>query len=498
MRGCLLIACTAVGLVGWLAMAPTSLGGRSTYITTYGNSMEPTLRRGDLVVVRPQPSYRVGDVVAYRSETLKTVVLHRIVDRRGATYDLKGDNNTWIDTDHPPESALLGRMELRLPGLGTHVQRAASPAGAASLGAVAALPVAAGRRRRQRPGPKSSPTPPRAPRGHVGFGHVEPALLVVAAVGLAGLMFGFTQPPTRTTTRDLPFEDRGEFSYSGAAPDGFAVYQSDRVSSGQPIYLNLVQRVDFGFSYRASASTPIEAVGNITLAATVSSNDGWTYPIELAQPRRFDDNDAAITGSLDLAAVAETIEAMERDTGVVRDGYAVAVGAIVSRTVVHGGIESAGEFEATLDFKLDDLEMQLATPGADVLTPVQGGLLSRPVQSPNEATVLGVTMSIAALRGVSVAIALVVAALWLGWLARVLRGDEPGSIDRRYRSYLLPVHGAELSHGHRVVADSIGALARIADHAGAPILKSDSGVYYVVDGGLVYSYGETPHTETAS
>ncbi|MEO7427825.1 MAG: signal peptidase I, partial [Acidimicrobiales bacterium] len=130
---------TAVGVVAWLALAPAPLGGSSTYVTTYGTSMEPTLHRGDLAVVRPQASYRVGDVVAYNSASLHRVVLHRIIGRDGDRFVFKGDNNTWTDADHPRLGALVGKMEMRLPGVGTQVQRAASPPGIAVLAGIVVL-----------------------------------------------------------------------------------------------------------------------------------------------------------------------------------------------------------------------------------------------------------------------------------------------------------------------------------------------------------------------
>ena len=201
LRRALFILGAALGVVGWLALAPTALGGSSTYVTTYGTSMEPALHRGDLAIVRAQPSYSVGDVVAYRSESLHTIVLHRIIGRDGDRFVFKGDNNTWVDSDHPPASALVGKMETRLPGFGTHVQRAASPPGLATLGALAVLPVATKRgRSRRRRRDDGSGEPLRAPRRRPSLGHVTPPLLVVTALVFGALAFAFTRPVTVHTT----------------------------------------------------------------------------------------------------------------------------------------------------------------------------------------------------------------------------------------------------------------------------------------------------------
>ena len=53
---------------------PTALGGGTTYVSTHGSSMEPRFSTGDLAILRPAGSYEVGDVVAYRSESLDTIV----------------------------------------------------------------------------------------------------------------------------------------------------------------------------------------------------------------------------------------------------------------------------------------------------------------------------------------------------------------------------------------------------------------------------------------
>src|SRR5688500_12875501 len=75
---------------------PDSLGGRTGYVIVSGQSMEPAMHGGDFVVVRRQPTYRVGDVVSYRipmGEFIGRRIIHRIVG--GSATDgfiLRGDN----------------------------------------------------------------------------------------------------------------------------------------------------------------------------------------------------------------------------------------------------------------------------------------------------------------------------------------------------------------------------------------------------------------------
>jgi len=475
--------------LSWLLAAPTSLGGSATYITTYGTSMEPVLHRGDLVVVKPQSSYRVGDVVAYRSESLRAVVLHRIVDRDGDRFVVQGDNNTWIDTDHPTEDQLVGKMTMRLPGVGTQVRRATAPPVVATLASVAFFPlVASDRRRRARKASAATSTPPRSPRQPLRLSAVEPRLLVATAVAAGILAVAFTRPTTVDGASDIPFDELGTFSYSGVAPQGRAAYQSLTVSSGQPVFLRLVEELDLAFSYRLSSMADVTAEGEIALRAVLKDNSGWSYPVHLAQRARFDAGDAHVGGTLDLAAVRLAIGRMQMSTGVVRDQYHVVLEAEVKRSVRHRDASSSGIFAASLEFNLDDNAMYPAAPGPDSLAPSQGGLLSATTTQANRLTVLGRSIPIEGLRVGAGALGVIVAGLWLDWLVRSRREDESELIERRYRHYLVPVAATPARTASVIEVERIADLVRLADHAGAPILRTDDGRYHLVDGAHTYRY----------
>jgi len=92
------------------------------YVAVRGDSMEPTISSGDVVVLVSGTEYRPGEVVAYRvPEMGGAVILHRIVDRvdeiderPGASavstrYVLRGDNNTFEDRHRPSSSQIIGR-----------------------------------------------------------------------------------------------------------------------------------------------------------------------------------------------------------------------------------------------------------------------------------------------------------------------------------------------------------------------------------------------------
>jgi len=147
----ILLTLGVLPLVAWaLWFRPEFLGGRVDYILVGGRSMLPTLHGGDLVVVQREPAYRVGDVVAYRSEGLDTTVMHRIVQRDGDRFVTQGDNNDFLDEDHPTTDDVMGTLWFRVPHGGKALAALTSPAvlGVVSV-AVGALMWAVRRPRRR-------------------------------------------------------------------------------------------------------------------------------------------------------------------------------------------------------------------------------------------------------------------------------------------------------------------------------------------------------------
>ena len=110
-----IVAVLAVVLV-WDLIAPTQLGGRVSYVNVRGISMQPTLYTGDLMVLRRQDAYEVGQIVAFESDMGGAIVVHRIVDIVGERHLLKGDNNTFLDRFTPTVDEIIGAEVLTVPG----------------------------------------------------------------------------------------------------------------------------------------------------------------------------------------------------------------------------------------------------------------------------------------------------------------------------------------------------------------------------------------------
>ncbi|MEX0834528.1 MAG: hypothetical protein WD010_00435, partial [Nitriliruptor sp.] len=124
--------------------------------------MLPTYTASDLVVVTKASDYDVGDVVAYRSDQLGAVVLHRIVDVDDDGYVTSGDNNDWLDPDRPTADELMGTARLRVPGAGRLLE-VPTPLRAAMVTMLAALALFGGHRIRHRRARRPTPDTPSEP-----------------------------------------------------------------------------------------------------------------------------------------------------------------------------------------------------------------------------------------------------------------------------------------------------------------------------------------------
>ncbi|HAP75405.1 MAG TPA: signal peptidase I [Acidimicrobiaceae bacterium] len=123
----------AAALAALLLLVPTSVGGAASYVRVTGNSMYPTLRHGDLVLLSRDDHYTVGDVVAYRSALLDgVVVIHRIIRvNTDGTLVTQGDNNDFVDDFEPAPADVIGVQVLRVPGGAAVSQRLTGPVGIA-------------------------------------------------------------------------------------------------------------------------------------------------------------------------------------------------------------------------------------------------------------------------------------------------------------------------------------------------------------------------------
>lgn len=105
-------------------------GGIKTFVVQSG-SMEPTIKTGGVVVVKPMASYAVGDVITFgpRSKT-KPPTTHRIIEVKGdGNFVTKGDANNGEDMRTVSRYEVIGRVLFSVPYVGYAVAAAQKPWG---------------------------------------------------------------------------------------------------------------------------------------------------------------------------------------------------------------------------------------------------------------------------------------------------------------------------------------------------------------------------------
>lgn len=492
-------------LVGaWMFFAPTQAGGGTSYAILVGNSMEPKLHRGDLAVVRKQSVYRAGDVVLYDSRELGSKVLHRIVRVEDGHFVLKGDNNDFLDAEHPTEEQIVGKLWVSAPAVGRVTEWLREPLHSALLvGLVTLIALGGGlgtgaavRRGAQprRPQPRLAASP-RAPRSIPE--ELKPVLIGVglAAIACVGLAFvSFSRPVSTTATVEAAYAHQGRFEYEARVPKS-PVYPDGHVSTGEPVFQRLVPRLRVTFTYRLESELPVTARGRIALDARISDGRGWERILPLAAERPFAQGGSTVSGVLDLEQLQRITDQVRDLTGSAQSAYTVAVLPRVQVTGRVGGEAVDAAFAPALSFDAGDLRLQPSLQGGEGVGPFaprEPGSGTRAV--PAEVSLGALSLSVATARRVS--LLGIAALLLLGGAAlaagrRRPEGDEHELILARYAHLLLPVSSRSGSWEHVVDLAGMDALVRVAEHQGKLILQLSDGnerSYVVEDGSTAYRY----------
>jgi signal peptidase I len=473
-------------VIGWLFAGPSQLGGGAAYVTTHGVSMQPRIKAGDLVLVRPATSYRVGDVVAYRATGLRTAALHRIVAVEGDRYVFQGDNNSWLDPERPKRSELVGKEFVRIPGGGRWLRRLTTPLalGLISLGLLAAGGTATTRRKRKR-GTVSRhiarPTGASAP-----MATWPPALRTAAAgtaaAGLLGVALGFlawTGPAHTPATTETKATRQMAFTYTASVRRS-AAYDGTKVTAPDPVFRRLTNTVDVHFTYTGGP-------GSVAVVAELSTPSGWRSTVPLSRRTRFPEGQYDGTVRLDLNAFEARAKAAGVVTGLPADPVTVRV---VPRVRTADGATFAPGLELTLT------EFALRVAGdPPALTVADSTATTRTTRTARTLGLLGRTITVATARTLSLILALG-ALLAAGILALIARRTSPDSegagIRRRYGPLLVPVHPMPTPPGRPVVdVPEFATLARLAERYGLLVLhwsRSDVETFVVQDESTTYRY----------
>ena len=114
----LLLLSISLGLLALIA----PINGTKALIVRSG-SMQPAIGTGDLILVRPQQSYKIGDVISFSDPAkAQTTVTHRIADvqiQNGQIfYQTKGDANEEADFTLVPAKNVIGQADYSIRSVG--------------------------------------------------------------------------------------------------------------------------------------------------------------------------------------------------------------------------------------------------------------------------------------------------------------------------------------------------------------------------------------------
>ncbi|GAB4329912.1 MAG: hypothetical protein Kow0010_14610 [Dehalococcoidia bacterium] len=473
------------------ALAPVQVGGSVGYVIVSGNSMEPRLHGGDLVLTWRTGEYRPGDVVAYRQPRL-AYVIHRIIDFDGERFTLKGDNNHFVDSYRPARHEIIGKQWLRIPHAGSALVRLREPGIAAAV-IVLGVATFGSPLSRSRPDRNTSTskrrgrsTIPAVPGGEWIMQFVwANAKDLAALAGVALVAFGFlaaaalARPTTAATTVPASFDHTGNFSYfAQALRDG--VYDGTGAETGDPVYTQVSDAMLVRFAYRFESDSPYDVSGVIRLDAEVTSDGGWTRTIPLAAPVPFSGPAAAVEGRLVLADVTALVQKLEAETGVVSRRYGVNVVAHVQVEGTLAGVPLASTAAPALRFDLEpgrlSVSRALLATEANPYAPREAGSVAVPTAVPATLPLLGADVPVTTARTVGLAgvgitllvvagLAFVLARAW----HRARHPDLPPDVA------VVRVRSALRRRGGPVVdVDSLDDLVRVAARHDGVLLREDN------------------------
>ena len=123
-----------LGVAGLFLASLLPIPGNVQVKIVKSGSMEPAIRTGGIVVVKPSATYQVGDVITFGADTGTQIpTTHRIVSVDGdfshTFYMTKGDANEEEDNVRVAQNDVVGKVVFSLPYAGYVLDFARQPIG---------------------------------------------------------------------------------------------------------------------------------------------------------------------------------------------------------------------------------------------------------------------------------------------------------------------------------------------------------------------------------
>jgi hypothetical protein len=321
---------------------------------------------------------------------------------------------------------------------------------------------------------------------------------VIAFASFLLAIIAFRRPILKSVMDEIPYEFKGNFSYSGDAPSG--IYDADTVKTGDPVYFNLTNELSVTYDFSFVSKQMRDSSGTIQFTAELSDPNGWKRTIELQPETDFIGDSISTEGNFDLEDIKEMIHTLEERTEFERQEYRLA---LIPSVLIEGEILSEdfrGEFSPRLEFRLDEFQMYPRSTDSEITTldmfrPSQNGYLQRPVRTPNLISIFTIEFPVQQARWLSVLglTTTIGGILVLAFkIVSATKSDEISKIEFKYGQLLVNVEQNAIVNGNqKIEVNKIEDLVRLAERSGQMIFHDVQEMnhrYCVHEGAVIYQY----------
>jgi hypothetical protein len=345
--------------------------------------------------------------------------------------------------------------------------------------------------------------PPASSKARVSDRHLLTAAIVGVVVFAVLSVVALVRPTANRTTVSNAYSQQMSFGYRAHVRPG-PVYPTGTVTTGDPIYVQLVHRITVTATYQLKSAAPHQVHGTIRLRGTVTNTSGWRRSFWLAPPKAFVGDRARTSALIDITRLQSLTNRISAQIGSGGD-YTVA---IVPRVRVSGQI--AGQpirtaYGPSLSLVLGQPQFLSGTSAIGSTSTSTTGSAQQGLHQSMNGTVTSVHTTTATLGGVPVttvrwiAIPLLVLFTLLAWLAgsreAANQPDPAERINSRYKHLIVPVEPVATDPDRPPIdVSSIDALAHLAERSERLILHDHQGDvdnYLIDDQGTLFRFSTT-------
>src|SRR5262249_7784595 len=143
-------------------------------------------------------------------------------------------------------------------------------------------------------------------------------------VSLIVAVVAYSRPTHTPSHRNVAYAQHGTFGYTASAAVG-PVYPTGTATTGDPLFVSLVQRALVSFRYRLTSTAPQAVGGRGRLDAELTSSTGWRRTWTLAPAKSFSGGDVTLSAPLDLSSLESLLNSVAAATGSPFQSYTLTI-----------------------------------------------------------------------------------------------------------------------------------------------------------------------------